>query len=42
MLLYTIVDNGTLPTNRLWANVIQFRAGQYFRQTRFYQLKDQR
>ena len=40
--LYTIVDSGTLSANRLWAEVIQFRAGQYFQQTRFYQLKDQR
>ncbi len=40
--LYTIVESGTLPADRLWVDVIQFRADQYFRQTRFYQFKDQR
>ncbi len=34
--LDTLIDNGTLPTNRLWGDVIHFRAGQYFRETRFY------
>jgi hypothetical protein len=41
-LLYTVVESGTLPADRLWVDVIQFRANQYFLQTRFYQLKDQR
>ena len=40
--LYTIVESGTLSADRLWVDVIQFRAHQYFLQTRFYQLKDQR
>jgi hypothetical protein len=38
--LYTIVESGTLPTNRAWADVLQFRGGEYFRETRFYQLSD--
>lgn len=40
--LYTIVESGTLSAGRLWVDVIQFRADQYFLQTRFYQLRDQR
>ena len=36
--LYTIVESGTLPANRAWADVLQFRGGEYFRETRFYQL----
>ena len=36
--LYTIVESGTLPANRAWADVLQFRDGEYFRETRFYQL----
>ncbi len=40
--LYTVVESGTLPAERLWVDVIQFRANQYFLETRFYQLKDQR
>jgi len=34
--LYTIVDSGTLASNRAWADIIQYRNGQYFRETRFY------
>ncbi len=37
--LYTIVDSGTLALNRAWADVIQYRNGQYFRETRFYRLR---
>ncbi len=37
--LYTIVDSGTLDLNRAWADVIQYRNGQYFRETRFYRLR---
>jgi hypothetical protein len=40
--LYTIVESGTLSADRLWVDMFQFRTGQYFRQTRFYQFKDQR
>jgi hypothetical protein len=40
--LYTKVASGTLTGDRLWADIVQFRRGQYFRQTRFYQLKDER
>ena len=36
--LYTIVESGTLPANRAWADVLQFRGGEYFRETRFYRL----
>lgn len=38
--LYTIVASGTLDGDRAWADIVQFRSGQYFRQTRFYQLKN--
>jgi hypothetical protein len=38
--LYTIVETGTLPNNRAWADVIQFRDGQRFRETRFYRLRN--
>ncbi len=34
--LYTIVESGTLPNNRVWADIIQFRNGPLFRETRFY------
>ena len=34
--LYTIVESGTLGMGRMWADVIQYRVGQYFRETRFY------
>ncbi len=37
--LYTIVDSGTLTLNRAWADVVQYRNGQYFRETRFYRLR---
>ncbi len=37
--VYTIVESGTLPDNRAWADVIQFRDGQRFRETRFYRLR---
>jgi len=40
--LYTTVASGTLTGDRLWADIVQFRSGQYFRQTRFYQLKGER
>ncbi len=39
---YTIVATGTLTDDRVWADVIQFRHRQYFRETRFYQLKQNR
>ncbi len=39
--LYTVIETGSLSAERQWADVIQFRANQYFRQTRFYQFKDQ-
>jgi hypothetical protein len=38
--LYTIIETGTLPADRVWADIAQFRANQYFRETRFYQLID--
>jgi hypothetical protein len=34
--IYTIVESGTLPDNRVWADVVQFRDGRRFRETRFY------
>jgi hypothetical protein len=34
--IYTIVQSGTLPYNRVWADIIQFRNGPRFRETRFY------
>jgi hypothetical protein len=34
--VYTVVESGTLPFNRAWADVIQFRDGLRFRETRFY------
>ena len=37
--LYTIVDSGTLALDRAWADVVQYRNGQYFRETRFYRLR---
>ena len=37
--LYTIVESGTLSSDRAWADVVQFRGGQYFRETRFYRLR---
>ncbi len=40
--LYTTVATGTLADDRVWADILQFRSGQYFRQTRFYQLKSDR
>jgi hypothetical protein len=40
--LYSVIETGSLSADRKWADVIQFRADQYFRQTRFYQFKDQR
>jgi hypothetical protein len=36
--LYAIVDTGWLGSDRAWADVIQYRDGQYFRETRFYRL----
>jgi hypothetical protein len=38
--LYTIVETGTLPNDRVWADIVQFHDDQYFRETRFYQLRD--
>jgi hypothetical protein len=38
--LYTIVESGTLSDDRVWADVIQFQDDEYFRQTRFYQLRN--
>ncbi len=37
--LYTIINSGTLALNRAWADVVQYRNGQYFRETRFYRLR---
>lgn len=34
--IYTVVESGTLPDNRVWADVLQFRDGRRFRETRFY------
>lgn len=34
--LYTIFESGSLSSDRAWADVSQFRNGQYFRETRFY------
>ncbi len=39
---YTIAISGTLPNDRAWAEVIQYRNGQYFRQLRFYRLAQNR
>ncbi len=36
-LFYTIIATGTLNSNQVWADVIQYRNGQYFRELRFYQ-----
>ena len=38
--VYTVVESGTLPYNRIWADVIQFRNGLRFRETRFYKRQD--
>ncbi len=35
---YSIVDAGTIGRDHAWADVIQYRDGQYFRETRFYRL----
>jgi hypothetical protein len=37
--IYTFVESGTLPSNRAWADVIQYRDGRRFRETRFYRLR---
>ena len=37
--VYTIVDSGTLPNDYAWADVIQYRDGRRFRETRFYRLR---
>lgn len=34
--LYTVLESGTLSSDHGWADVSQFRNGQYFRETRFY------
>ena len=34
--VYTVVESGTLSYDRVWADVIQFRNGLRFRETRFY------
>jgi hypothetical protein len=33
---FTILNSGVIQPNRGWADVIQYREGQYFRETRFY------
>jgi hypothetical protein len=38
--LYTIIETGTLPDDRAWADIVQFRDGDNFRETRFYHLLD--
>lgn len=40
--LYTIVESAALSDRQAWADVVQFRDGQYFRETRFYRLRDDR
>jgi hypothetical protein len=35
-LFYTIIATGTLDSDQAWADVIQYRSGQYFRELRFY------
>ncbi len=40
--LYTIAASETLPNERAWAEVIQYRNGQFFRQLRFYRLAENR
>ncbi len=35
-LFYTIIATGTLGNTQAWADVIQYRDGQYFRELRFY------
>jgi hypothetical protein len=40
--LYLIAASETLPNDRAWAEVIQFRSGQFFRQMRFYRLAEDR
>ncbi len=40
--LYTIAVTGTLSNDRAWADVIQYRDGRYFRETRFYRLAQNR
>ena len=36
--LFTILDSGIIQPNRAWADVIQYRDGQYFREMRFYRV----
>ncbi len=38
--LYTIVASGTLSNDRAWAEVLQYRNGQYYRELRFYRLSN--
>jgi hypothetical protein len=40
--VYTVIASGTIGSDRAWADVIQYRDGQYFRQTRFYRLNRDR
>ena len=37
---YGILQSETLPGNSVWADVLQFRQGSYFRETRFYRLRN--
>ncbi|MBI5567847.1 MAG: hypothetical protein HY870_23320 [Chloroflexi bacterium] len=36
--LFSILASGRLGANRAWADVIQYRNGQFFRETRFYRM----
>ena len=41
--LYTVVNSGTLPSGKVWVDIEQWRQHTtYFRQTRFYRLRDTR
>lgn len=41
--LYTIVESGTLSSGQVWVDLYQWRdADRYFRETRFYRLRDNR
>ena len=40
--LHTVFESGTLPSGIAWAKLGQFRRGDFYRQTRFYRLEDDR
>jgi hypothetical protein len=40
--LYTVFESGTLPSGVAWVKLGQFRHGDFYRQTRFYRLQNDR